>query len=157
MNKDLERAIFLFRELLNNSWNTLKKIEKCDSTGSFLMDWLQFNWELVVESAIIKWERDINIEVYGDGADANGESSRILYPNNMPNRKIICKSKRGAFFDKLSNEKIESNYLDFDRFVMMQDGWYYELPPFDMILCSDENGREFAIKIDTVDFYIIGI
>jgi hypothetical protein len=137
-----------FSSLLVLYWENLLLLVKEDSTGSLKDDWLQANWELIVEGLLD--DKNIVLEVYGDGADCNGESSRVLYPDRQPTHRLICKPLDGNYIYDVLNEKsldITQGDIIFDRFVSIgEDGWYHELPPFDKIL------GEYAGEAVVVDF-----
>lgn len=137
-----------FSSLLVLYWENFLLLVKEDSSGFLKDDWLQANWELIVEGLL--GDKNIVLEVYGDGADCNGESSRVLYPDRQPTHRLICKPIDGKYvYDALSKQSLNITQDDivFDRFVSIgEDGWYYELPPFDKIL------GEFAGETVVVDF-----
>jgi len=137
-----------FSNLLVLYWEILLLLAKEDSSGSLKDDWLQANWELIVEGLLD--DRNIVLEVYGDGADCNGESSRVLYPDRQATHRLICKSLDSKYvYDALNEQSLDITQDDiiFDRFVSIgEDGWYYELPPFDKIL------GEYAGETVVVDF-----
>lgn len=140
-----------FSNLLVSSWEDLSVLSRGDHSGSFIQDWTQANWELIVERMID--QENLVLEPYADGSDCNGASSRILYPDRVPTHKIICKSKNNQPLYDILNQCNVNTSLDefvFDRLVSMgKDGWYYELPPFDKVLA------EYAGEIAVLDFNYI--
>lgn len=151
MISDINTFINNFRDVLNNSWSSLVKIAEGDTTGSFIPDWLQSNWELIVESKLLNSEKQSALEVYGDGADANGDSSRILYPNLLPTNKITCIAKSMNLIDELTGNILKVKNIDFDRFVTIKDGWYLEATPFDKVL-GFLDGKEVVINLSDIIF-----
>ena len=137
-----------FSNLLTYYYDNLSSLSEYDTSGSLNEDWLQANWELLVEGLLDKG--DLVLEVYGDGADCNGESSRVLYPNWLPTHKIICMSTdNNQVYDILNKRQLDTsqNEIVFDRFVSIgRDGWYYEIPPFDKVLA------EYAGEYVVLDF-----
>ncbi len=99
---------------------------------------------------------NVFLEVYGDGADSNGSSSRVLYPNKLPTHKIICKSSEATNIHDVLND-IYLNDVDelvFDRFVSIgNDGWYYESPPFDKVLIF-QKGVKRVIEFNKLEFLV---
>lgn len=140
-----------FIDLLCASWDALEAISTEDSTESIKADWLQANWELVVEGLLRQHcGQSIYLEPYGDGADANGASSRILEPDALPTHSINCVPTHSTTGVDLLNKcsvEFPKNGSPCDRFVTLgEDGWYYEKPPFDMVLVDSETGeRVFAV------------
>ena len=141
--------------LLVSYWGNLESLSKNDPTGSLRVDWLQANWDLIVEGLLA--DAGIVLEPYGDGADCNGESSRVLYPDRIPNHKLVCTSLSGHILYDFLNHKelnISKEEIIFDRFVCIgKDGWYYEAPPFDKIL-GECAGECIVIKFNDVDIQL---
>lgn len=70
--------IKFFSDFLNTSWNyviPLLSERTYTSNEDSINDWMQANWELLVERKILPLNE--YLEVYGDGTDFNGISSRI--------------------------------------------------------------------------------
>ncbi len=96
-----------FSSFLATSWEEVSLLSAADSTGSFTIDWLQANWEILVEGLL---GQGIVLEPYGDGADCNGASSRVLYPDRLPTHQIICKPLQGSqIFDALNEQQLDSS------------------------------------------------
>ena len=78
---NINETITRFVKCLRESWPSIEEVESLDSTGSFKNDWMQALWELSVEGQLKSQLSDFEFLVpYGDGADANGASSRIIAP-----------------------------------------------------------------------------
>lgn len=150
----LKVALSRFTTLINSCWGSLSSIIESDRTGSFLEDWLQANWELIVEGSL--YDKGVVLEPYGEGADCNGGSSRVFYPDRDPTHRLVCVSRKNdGVFDSLNQKEV---FLDggavFDRFVSIgDDGWYYEVPPFDKIL-SEFDGEAVVIGFDDIDIVL---
>ena len=131
INKVLEG----FVSLLCLYWPSIEQLICADATRSFKDDWLQANWELIVERQL--GSSDTYLEVYGDGADCNDTSSRVLFPNENATHNLILKPKnKDNVYDILGEIYIDNkdNDIIFQKFVTIkEDGWYYEEPPFDMV------------------------
>ena len=152
---DEHSLIIDFRNFIATNWDYIISLDKQDESDALLSDWLQGNWEMLVERHL---PTPIMLEVYGDGAD-NGKSSRIDCPEASPTHMVICAPKKGSVvYDYLNNVQVssETNIVVFDRFVSIRsDGWYFEEPPFDKVLCfnfSDASRREMVLSIDSVIF-----
>ena len=141
-----------FSNLLVAYWENLESLSNNDPTGSLKIDWLQANWELIVEGLLS--DGSLVLEPYGDGADCNGASSRVLYPDRLPNHRLVCKSSsRGLVYDFLNDQELDTSKdeIIFDRFVSIgEDGWYYEVPPFDKIL-GEYAGESVVVEFDNID------
>jgi len=150
---DLKKILGGYSTLLISSWGTIELASKHDQTDSLKIDWLQANWEILVEGMLGDWK--ITLEVYGEGADCNGASSRVLYPERLPTHKIVCVPiKGGRVHDVLNNQDLDLSISDivFDQFVSMgDDGWYYEKPNFDYVLADYDDGQ-VVINFEKTDF-----
>ena len=118
-------------------------------------DWLQVNWELLIEGSLN--EQGVVLETYGGGADCNGTSSRVLYPDRHPTHKIICKPMNNEqIYDALNkcHLDISKSEIVFDSFVCIgEDGWYYERPPFDKVL-AEYAGEYVVVDFKKTDFHL---
>lgn len=146
----------LFRDLICRGWPALLMAQKNDKTGSLKDDWLQASWELFVEGALLQSSKHALVP-YGDGADCNGASSRVLYPSRLPSHQIICVPKDNAnFFNALDDKEIDfcMGPVIFDRFVSVEKcGWHAEKPPFDMVLAIHLN-QEVLFKHSEVEYLL---
>ena len=159
--KDINNLIHNFIIFLRNSWEHLQTIFSYDHTSSLKNDWLQANWELLVEGFLFeKEEKQIYLEIYGDGADINGSSSRVLYENKLPTHVVHCIPKDNkTLIDCLTKKSIlfPKEGVPLDRFVTMKkNNWYSENIPFDKALVIFQS-KEFVIDINDLDFILIKI
>lgn len=148
-------VVLEFRRFLNNCWENILNVSDKDLSGSLRQDWYQSNWEILVEGLL--FPSDIVLIPYGDGADCNGASSRVLFPSRIPTHELICKPRNGVKVQDM----LTKNWLDasshnvvFDRFVSWKENhWYSECVPFDKVLASyDDN--EIVVDLNGLDFYI---
>ena len=141
-----------YANLLCLYWSAVKKLESSDTTESFKNDWLQANWELIVERQLGGF--DLYLEAYGDGADCNGESSRVLFPKKQATHNIILSPKNeDKIYGFLGEGDIDNTFGEviFQRFVTIKEnGWYYEEPPFDMIEAFYRD-QVIIVEFDTVN------
>lgn len=152
MNTTVDLSIKMFANFLNSSWDIAFQILQKD----YLMnDWLQANWELLVEQQILK--PNDYLEVYGEGADLIGTSSRITIPEALSNYKIEVKPKNKNYvFDILNNEKTPLENVCFDKFVGFENNFYVLKPDFKYALIMDKNIHlERVVSIDELDFCIV--
>jgi len=151
--KNITGTMIEFSQFLNRNWELLSHIDKYDTSGSLLVDWMQANWEILVEGRI--GFPHVFLEPYGDGADCNGESSRVFEPTKKPTHCVKLKPNKDMFFDLLNKQEVSGSVLVFDRFVSMTtDGWYQETPPFDKILVEHQN-TQFVVDVLKVDFFLV--
>lgn len=147
-----------FSKFLNISMPLVQNIIKGHSINTGAIDeyiqddWLQANWEFLVEYGL---GVGIFLEVYGNGADCYGASSRITYNTALPTHFITCKSNsESPLTDLLSKNELlnEDTNLILDRLVAMtDDGWYAELSPFDKVLCR-LGDDEVILNLDELEF-----
>ena len=134
---DVADAVRAFAATLATSWERLEAIARRTSTGSYLADWAQANWEMIVEGVLPPGEDFL--EVYGDGADCNGDSARVCRPEARPTRAVVCVAATDTVDDLLGGAPfaLGPGGLPLEELVTMKDGWYAREPPFDCALLVD--------------------
>ena len=155
---DENLLIMGFRDFIAKNWEFIIGLDNQDESDALLIDWLQINWEMLVER---HFPHPIMLEVYGDGAD-NGKKSRIQHAETNATHMIVCAPKKGLLvYDYLNKVEVSSvtNQIIFDRFVSFRpDGWYYEEPPFDKVLCfnnSSVDRTEMVLDVDSIKFQTV--
>jgi hypothetical protein len=152
----IANAIMGFGQFLNASWNSvdeLIRINEKQSSNETINDWLQANWELLVERRVLGV--DEYLQVYGEGADFNGSSSRITDFKSIATHRIVVKSRSsGNLFDALNNVYIDENdSYEFDMLVGFENGFYHMMPIFSHLLVYDNSSNiERVFRISDVDF-----
>lgn len=150
----IDNAIRIYSDFLNASWHIVNPLlidRTYTSNSSSISDWLQANWELLVERKIL--ELNEYLEVYGDGADYNGESSRMTDVDALPIFSIKIIVEDIGVTDLLNNESINGNELIFERLVGFKGGFYEDAPPFNYALVQDENvGIERVLSLKDIKF-----
>lgn len=152
---EIDKAIRTFVDFLNSSWIIVSQLllnRDCTSNDDSINDWLQANWELLVERKVLKVNE--YLEVYGEGADYNGASSRIVDPEALPSFKVIVKSKNSNnVLDILNTEQVRLENVTFDKIVGFKNGFYTLEPEFKYVLITDENlGLERVVAIGDIKF-----
>lgn len=149
---DHHSIILNFQKFIVLNWAYISELDTQDESDALRIDWLQANWEILVEQQLRT--PLIMLEVYGDGAD-NGQSSRIQNETASPTHYISCEPKSKLFlYDHLNKEKIHTDFekLRFDRFASLRSNdWYYEEPPFDKVLFYREN-RAIVLNLSDIKF-----
>jgi len=146
---ETDSVIRNFQNFLMNSWRSVADTLTDDAT---LSDWMQANWEILVESLLCPKENEY-LAVYGDGADCNGVSSRVWKPNVVATHQICVKLKDNAV-DQISGERISVRQTDqiiFDQFVSWDGKQYGSDMPFDHALLSLTE-RDLIIACDALIF-----
>ena len=155
MSEILSSAITSFVSVLNAGHSVFAP-HLSDPAGEGVTrygDWAQANWEFLVESAL-SWEEAVYLEVYGDGADCNGASSRVWCPDAVPTHQVRCFPVDGVpLIDLLSGEsRVYGDGVPLDRFVSItSSGWYDLAPPLDHVLVV-EDGVERVFQASRVRF-----
>ena len=154
---DVKRALGLYRDLLNASWPTVLAFEEQHNEpdfNDFRIDWLQGNWELTVEQSLLQGADFL--QIYGEGADCNGASSRVLYPDKVATHHIVCHPKDGGLIltgDLNSiNLPSKSTIIVFESFVTLTEtGWFEEAPNFDCVI-ADYADTQVLFKFEDAEF-----
>lgn len=152
---EIDKAIKIFVDFLNSSWTIVYQLllnRDYTSNEDSINDWLQANWELLVERKVLKVNE--YLEVYGEGADYNGISSRITDSEALPNFKVIVKTKNGnSIFDVLNNEQVRFENVTFNKIVGFKSGFYTLEPEFKYVLITDDNLElERVVAISDIEF-----
>ena len=150
---EINQAIKRFALFLNASWDVVTPLLlKRDYTTdeSSIGDWLQANWEILVEKKNLK--QNEYLEVYSDGSDYNGASSRMNDIEALPTHTLSVFPNDKAI-DILNNEIISGKEeFEFDRLVGFQNGFYTSHPPFNYCLLTDSSGIERVFSLDEITF-----
>lgn len=151
---DLNMAIRYFAKFINESWDSvipLLENRSYATNESSIADWLQANWEILVERKVLKVNQ--YLDVYAEGADLNGSSSRITDLDALPNYIVKVQSRLGGeILDFLNNDKILITDADFLELVSFKDGFYRKEPKFEFVLLQDDIGIERVVLIEEVKF-----
>lgn len=148
---NVNEIIKYFSDFLNVSWNCaipLLSERAYTSNEDSINDWMQANWELLVERKILPLNE--YLEVYGDGADFNGVSSRITDMNRVATYYLSVSIYAGV--DLLTNEKVNNSIFLFEKFVGFKAGFYTVAPPFKYVLVLDSNDVERVFHIESTIF-----
>ncbi len=154
-------VIYNFKNFIERAFpafsNAVNRINEDIAIEELKNDWLQANWEILVEAVLCKSGEFL--EVYGDGADCNGSSSRVCFSDALPTHKIICRTKDKECFeavDKLSGEIVETHNTLFHSFTFF-DGENYFLNKTLNAVVFEKGDRIYVFNIDEINFFIIQI
>jgi len=103
-----------------------------------LNDWLQFNWEVLVESLLCKSGKFL--QPYGEGADCNSFSDRVRFPEMKSDYRITCSSTKDKIKEYFSDTFINVKNKEFYMFVGIENGLINK-DSFDYSLLLDEEGE----------------
>ncbi len=151
---NIDNAIRLFSDFLTASWENVIPLlldRPYTTNESSINDWLQVNWEFLVERKVLPINK--YLEIYGEGADFYGESSRITDIHSLPNysiKVVLCYNNQT---DVLNNINVYSNNFIFEKLVGFENGFYIDNPPFNHVLVHDINiDIDRVFSIDKVKF-----
>jgi hypothetical protein len=152
---DIDKALRIFSTFLNSSWKSVAPLlieRSYTSDESSIGDWLQVNWEILVEKKVLK--QNEYLEIYSDGADYYGSSSRMVDIEAKPTHTIKVFSN-GEANDVLNSEIITNKAeFQFERFVGFENGYYVDQPPFNYALVSENSGLERVLAIEKIIFLL---
>ena len=152
---NVDEIVRNFQQFLEASWQSVENIPLTEEGEHLRLDWLQANWEILVE-AVIQPDGTSFLEFYGEGAECNGASSRVWEPHAEATHRICCVPKDGSeVTDLVTGGSIEPQDLDFfgfgnpdrERRLILQ-------PPFNVIVLSDSEGIEFIVRLEDIRFEI---
>lgn len=152
----VDDALLAFLTVLRTSWTSVKDcLVAAGWDDSASADWVQANWEMIVEAAV---SRDVStvLQVYADGADCNGGSSRVWRPEVAPTHRILCLAKATPVVEMISGKPVNfpPEGLPLDEFVALTSDWFERCPPFDCVLLSDgdADARPVVVRVMDVTF-----
>ncbi|NQY34800.1 MAG: hypothetical protein HRT37_07525 [Alteromonadaceae bacterium] len=135
----LDDVLSDFRKFLLLNFELMSEIlSGDDDIQELLDDWLQANWEVIVESRLRYFKLiDGFIDIYGVGADCNGSSSRVSLPDKSP----------------ISAIQIKPNYI-LHSFGTLSNGFFVQEPPFDYVKGENANTDDLILPLHQVTFCI---
>lgn len=146
--KPLDKALLTYRKMLDSIATDVDGIDAMTPHGSYRLDWLQANWEMLIEGAVSMHPdygmQAVFLQIYGEGADYHGSSSRLLEPNATLTHHVRCYPRHGeSIQDKLTDQARESPQegFFFGEFVSWDGSWFYRQPPFDHVLVRSDDGE----------------
>lgn len=131
-----------FRNFLIISWPSLMKIMEhldWDDSPYFLDEWMQANWELLVEMHIL--EAGQLLAPYGYN---NSPACRYTQKDNSLTHRVICKKKSDSEFRHI--------FLCFKS----KTGKTFKIePPFDFVGVEDiETGDRLSVEFEGLEFSV---
>lgn len=91
----IDKLIVNFRGFLIACWPNIFEVLRCldwDESPCFLEDWMQANWELMVEKQIL--ESGQFLEPYGY---SNSQKCRYASKNEKATHRIVCKKNGNEY------------------------------------------------------------
>ena len=144
---EITESIKIFREFLLSSWSVIELFSsKTTQKEAAINDFIQGSWELLVEASF-----DVFLPSFGEGADMNGISSRVTYPNKEPTHFITCKLNQAS--ECLYTDEIQHDLTGF-YFKKFVDDSFEVNPPMDYVYLINVNQERRVIKLNAVSFYL---
>ena len=152
---NVDEIVRNFQQFLEASWQSVERIPLTEEGEHLRLDWLQANWEILVE-AVIQPDGTSCLDFYGEGAECNGASSRVWKPDAEATHRICCVPKDGSEVTNLvTGRSIEPQDLDFFGFGNPDKERRLILhPPFNVVVLSDSEGIDFIVRLEDVRFEI---
>ena len=151
MEIDVTDAVEAFHEILTNGWPVLKRLAGEDTTGSYLDDWMEANWEMVIEASIPPSE-GVVIEPYASGADCNIPSSRVWQPDRIPNTPVYVRYTGNEPLVNTVDGLEVGGIMRLSSFCTIEDGWPKVGSPFDFALLDSTD--VIAIPAANLRYYV---
>ena len=151
---DVDEIVRNFQQFLEASWQSVESMLPLTPEGEhFRLDWLQANWEILVEAVIHPGGASF-LEFYGEGAECNGASSRVWKPDAEATHRICCVPTDGnEVTDLVTGRSIEPQDLDFFGFgTPDRERFQFLHPPFNVVVLNDREGIDFIIRLEDVRF-----
>lgn len=154
---NIDCAIRIFAKFLDVNWELVNLLftgsDNEEYSSISIDDWIQCNWELLVERKILS--KDEYLEIYGEGADFYGEYSRITDVKSVETHSV--KVLVDEAIDILNGEKIKNEIFNFEQLVGFKNKFYVIEPPFLYILAKDDDDFERVFSLEDVKLEIIRI
>ena len=151
---NITKQVNLFTDFLVKSWSSLSDLmddHDWDDDGDFTSDWMQVNWEFLVERELIK----------GQGFLTEIEwSARVTYPQAKATHKVICKVKDPVILiDWIKKtENHEGEDLILEGFLTPVETSFGLYPPFDYAdIRTIDNKKIYRAPLNQCQFYITSI
>lgn len=151
MELDVTDAVEAFRQVVAGAWPYVSRMSREDRTESFLDDWLQANWERLVEGSVAP-ELKVVLEPYGGGADCNIGSSRVWRPDLLPTTAVYIRNiANETLLDRVGGAEVEAP-MQLSHFCTVVEGWPANDLPFDHVAL--ESGEVFELKADRLRYFV---
>lgn len=154
MPVDITEHIRKFRNFLNICWPCLDELMEnhdWNEDGRFIDDWLQLNWELLVERELLGNE---GVLTQFSGTYLR---FRITSHQNKPIYKVVARSNKPIFDIRRPEISFSSikQPLRLYSFCTYKSGAFGLYPPFDLAnLVIDSTKELFVFPLDNLQFYL---
>lgn len=145
-----------FRAFLSAAWPIACALHPGDDAPDFMSDWLQANWETLVEGSFPPQD-GIVLEYYGDGAELNSPSGRVAWPDAKPTHEIVVVPSEGKTLTDVLDDidfPVPAEGARFDKFVARAGQWFEEAPPFDHLLLDTDDTSTRLVRVSDCQFML---
>ncbi|MFZ0564943.1 MAG: hypothetical protein WAM28_01955 [Chlamydiales bacterium] len=149
---ELTEQIDLFRQLLVSSWphlDNLMEHHDWDHDMDLILDWIQVNWELLVERELLgkgNYLTPMSVPL----------SMRVINNNIAPNFSVVTQVSRDILDLKTGKTLPKNCTLRFCGFCSAQEKGFGLYPPFDLAsLVLDSTKELFIVPFSNLEFCLI--
>lgn len=150
----IDALVRSFARLLAASWQEVEFARSISTTPYFVENWLEAQWEMLVESAL---PPGIFLCAYGDGADFFDMSSRVHRPDTSATHVVVCSLNEHVeqVVDLTTGNvvRLPPEGVPLREFVASTGSWYERKPPFDCVLIEHE-GLDCVVSAEHLSFYL---
>ncbi len=156
----LDYLVQKFLSVAQLCWGDLVELSDGEVDELMVSNWMQTQWELLVEQPLNTRGHECNLLVYGGGADT--DTSRVFPRDPVETHAICCRPRNGNFLA----DCVEARELEFpedgwavDEFLSVQGASFQAGPPFNAVkLLVASNGRPHAapliFRLDQIEFVL---
>jgi hypothetical protein len=145
---DIGYLMLRYQKFLAATWEIVfPNVEATYHQSDLIDDWLEVNWELIVESHFNVGQERVNLSCYGAGAA--GKFDRAFIEGAETTHDVKCfPNNNNELFDVIDgiNIAVPEDGFTFRRFVTIQDAWYVQNAPFDMVQVKELNNAVFSLE-----------
>lgn len=151
-----QETVLGFRDFLIKAWPIFLQQLNYLPLGEqeyLIDDWLQANWELLVERILCQPKQFLL--AYNNGGDANGASDRIIFPQYKATHQVVCLPKKGCYFENAFDGQFHlAAICSWEKFVSLSKNGncYQDKPPFDFVLLRTESDQLIITPLTKVEF-----
>lgn len=152
---NVTKQMLEFRDFLVHSWKNLDLLMEqhdWESDGSFITDWIQVNWEFLVERELLRKTGFLKSYSYDD--------FRVTFPDAVATYEIICKpiEHKQLIDDRTGAIIPDVEKLFFGGFENKMEFGYGCYPPFDFITAFTKNKKlYYELPVVNLEFYLTQI
>lgn len=144
---DVDEIVLVFRQFLINSWPIITQDLDWDEDAYFLDDWVQANWELLVERQLGK---KIFLVPYGYDKSS---TARYLSKEHEANHQIICTEKHSS-----GSGKYEFLCFLTSDYTINENLTYKIDTPFDFVRVKEaDSGKQIEFPVEDTTFRIMPV